>query len=276
MKNRVELDNIWRERYGQHNHKPERTVVAQTRDYAHGERQMWHSHVHGQLVYASRGVVRVLTAEGAWTLSPHCGLWVAPGLGHEVHMIGPVSLRSLYIEPSAVPWIWQECRAIAVDLLLAELVQLLAAQAAGGGPDTTAALALPLLLRRLQEAPCVDGGRLPLPRDKRLLKVCETLLREPSRADTLETWSDRAGASARTLGRLFKMETGLTFGQWRQQLRVTEAICQLALGKPLPDVAGELGYADAHSFSNMFKRVLGETPGRYMKPTTELNAYNRV
>ncbi|WP_369791832.1 helix-turn-helix domain-containing protein [Pusillimonas sp. T7-7] len=33
----------------------------------------------------------------------------------------------------------------------------------------------------------------------------------------------------RTLGRLFKQETGLTFGQWRQQLRLSEAVCLLSL-----------------------------------------------
>jgi AraC-like DNA-binding protein len=49
------------------------------------------------------------------------------------------------------------------------------------------------------------------------------------------------------------------------KLRIAEAICQLALGKPVPQIANELGYTDAHSFSNMFKRVLGEAPGRYLR-----------
>jgi AraC-like DNA-binding protein len=69
----------------------------------------------------------------------------------------------------------------------------------------------------------------------------------------------------RTLGRLFKRETGLTFGQWRQQLRLAEAVCQLSLGTPVATVARELGYATANAFSAMFHRALGAPPQRYMR-----------
>ena len=50
--------------------------------------------------------------------------------------------------------------------------------------------------------------------------VCEALLRKPGRRETLEEWCDIAGASSRTLARLFASETGMRFVDWRQQARL--------------------------------------------------------
>jgi AraC-like DNA-binding protein len=91
------------------------------------------------------------------------------------------------------------------------------------------------------------------------------LLSRPSSTDTLDIWSDRAGASARTLSRLFKERTGLTFDEWHQQLRISEAICQLSLGKSIAAVAAEPRYAGAQAFAAMFKRAIARTPFEYAR-----------
>ena len=46
----------------------------------------------------------------------------------------------------------------------------------------------------------------------------------------LEDLAAVAGASSRTLARLFRAETGLSFRQWRQQARMTEAMGALTTG----------------------------------------------
>ena len=53
---------------------------------------------------------------------------------------------------------------------------------------------------------------LPMPRDRRLRRLCTTLLERPGDPRTLEEWAQSASASPRTLARLFVAETGLTFG----------------------------------------------------------------
>ncbi len=259
------MDSLWRQRFATGYRRLPRPVVAHANDYAHGEREIWHSHEQGQLVHAIQGVVRVLTSQGAWTLAPLHALWIAPGVDHELHMVGAVKLRSLRIEPDTAPWLWTACRQIEVGALLRELIGGMLRDAREYAPDSNAALIVPLLLRQLREAPVVEQGKLPLPQDKRLLKVCETLMHMPANNDTLELLSTQAGASIRTLGRLFKRETGLTFGQWRQQLRLAEAVCQLSLGEPVARVARGMGYANANAFSAMFRRALGAAPQRYLR-----------
>ena len=63
--------------------------------------------------------------------------------------------------------------------------------------------------------------------------------------------------SARTLARRFQSETGLSFGAWRQQARVLEAMGRLGGGDPVTQVALDLGYESVSAFSAMFRRAAG-------------------
>lgn len=68
-----------------------------------------------------------------------------------------------------------------------------------------------------------------------------------------------------TLARLYREETGLTFLQWRQQLRLVESMSRLAKGASVAAVASELGYGNSSAFIAMFKKATGQTPQRYVK-----------
>ncbi len=259
------MDNLWRQRFGAGYQRQAWPVMGWGKRYRNGDREIWHSHEQGQLVYPSAGVVRVLTPVGAWTVTPVQGLWIGSGVDHELHMIGAVALQTLRVEPDAAPWLWPECRLVEVKPLLRELLLALTAEPVEYAADSDAALIAPLALRCLASAPSLDHGKLPLPRDKRVRRVCELLMQAPASDSTLEQLSSQAGASARTLARLFLAETGLTFGQWRQQLRLTEAVCQLSLGTPVGAVARGLGYANPNAFTTMFRKALGAPPQRYMR-----------
>ena len=82
-------------------------------------------------------------------------------------------------------------------------------------------------------------------------------------AQTIAAWGSEAGASARTLARLFAAETGLAFGQWRERSRMQSAMPHLAAGLPSESVARRFGYATASSFTAAFHRLVGVTPRQY-------------
>ncbi|MGD9313458.1 MAG: helix-turn-helix domain-containing protein, partial [Desulfobacterales bacterium] len=63
--------------------------------------------------------------------------------------------------------------------------------------------------------------------------------------------------------RHFRTETGMTFGQWRQQIRILEALKRLGMKESVTTVAIELGYDSPSAFISMFKKALGKTPGQY-------------
>jgi AraC-like DNA-binding protein len=104
---------------------------------------------------------------------------------------------------------------------------------------------------------------LPIPKENRLNKIFLELSKNPGDKRTLEEWGKLVGATRRTLTRLFHSEVGMSFGQWRQQIRILESLRRLALNEPVISVAIDLGYDSPSAFISMFKKALGKTPGQY-------------
>jgi AraC-like DNA-binding protein len=119
-----------------------------------------------------------------------------------------------------------------------------------------------LLVDQLQALPAIPL-QLPAPRDARAKRAASFLRENPSHAASLERIARRAGASKRTLERLFLRETGMSFGLWRQQLRLMQALERLAAGESVTEVALAVGYESTSAFISRFRQVLGTTPGRY-------------
>jgi AraC-like DNA-binding protein len=120
-----------------------------------------------------------------------------------------------------------------------------------------------LVLDELARADTQPLG-VPLPRDKRLRALCEAVLRAPSERATLADWAADAGASERTVARLFRDELGTTYPQWRQQAVLAHALPLLARGVPVGQVAAASGYASDSAFTAMFKAAMGQPPSAFL------------
>jgi AraC-like DNA-binding protein len=68
---------------------------------------------------------------------------------------------------------------------------------------------------------------------------------------------------------LFRAETGLSFGAWRQRARLLSALQLLAENESVTQTAIAVGYASTSAFVAAFRRALGNTPGQYF---TQLDA----
>ena len=101
---------------------------------------------------------------------------------------------------------------------------------------------------------------VPAVRDPRLKRVADALAANPADPRELDRHAHGAGASVRTLARLFRHETGMSFQQWRRQLRMTEAMARLSLGEPPARVAAAVGYASVPAFGAAFRETFGVTP----------------
>ena len=109
----------------------------------------------------------------------------------------------------------------------------------------------------------VEPLQLPMPADPRARRAAEELRADPGGRRALARVSRLAGASQRTLERLFLEETAMTLGRWRRRMRLVEALRLLAAGEPVTRVALDVGYATPSAFIEAFRRELGRTPGRY-------------
>lgn len=82
---------------------------------------------------------------------------------------------------------------------------------------------------------------------------------------TLAELGHHVGASERTLSRLFHAETGMSFPQWRTQLRIHHALLLLADGVSVLETATACGWANPSAFIDIFSALVGQTPGRYQR-----------
>lgn len=233
-----------------------RAVAVMPKNYPAGASTGWHSHPRAQLLYATAGLTLVRAEDGTWVLPARHALWIPPGLSHEVRMHGAVSMCSAYITSDAVGVLPTGCRVLKVSALLASALEALAAEpllydeAARGGHLSA------LILDEIARAP-ETALTLPLPRDVRLRRICDALLKDPSLDIDLDGWAERAGASRRTLTRGFRAETGLSFGDWRSRLRVLRAVTMASDGVPLRQIAKAVGYPDQRPLRMAARRVLG-------------------
>lgn len=223
-----------------------------------------HAHPRGQLIYASRGTMRVMCPKGIWVVPPSQAVWVPPEVEHEVYFPGEVSLRNLFIDPSVTAGYPEQCTVIKVSPLLRELILKAVTVGDDYAPESPGFRLMLVILDEMRQAEPTPL-HLPMARDPRLLRVMEALLKNPGDSRELTAWAEVAGASPRTLARLFVRETGLTFGAWRKRLMLQEAIDRLGKGDSVTCIAFDLGYQSLSAFIEMFRQSLGASPGQYLR-----------
>ncbi|MFF4509251.1 AraC family transcriptional regulator [Streptomyces sp. NPDC001401] len=167
-----------------------------------------------------------------------------------------VSTRSLYIEPGAVPWLPARCQAVDVSALLRELI-LAAVEMEPFHPEHSrdAAVAALVLheLRNLTPLPL----EVPLPSHPQLRHLCEAFLQKPTIHDPPARWCAALNISERTLARLFRRGTGLSFSQWRRRACILHSLEHLTAGMPVTRIAALLGYDNPAAYTAAFGKLLG-------------------
>jgi AraC-like DNA-binding protein len=89
---------------------------------------------------------------------------------------------------------------------------------------------------------------------------------------SLDTLARVAGLSPYHLCRVFKEATGAAPHAYQTQLRITRAKQLLCSGKPLKDIAHEVGFFDQSHLLRHFRRFTGTSPGRYRAARTSYTA----
>ncbi|WP_165665518.1 AraC family transcriptional regulator [Metapseudomonas otitidis] len=224
-----------------------------------------HRHDWVQFSYAISGVLGVHTADGSFFAPPHWAVWVPAGLEHEVVSSMHAEMRSLYVRRDACAWAPEQCRVLEVTPLARELIKafcLLPVEYPEG--DSAEARLVAVLLDQLRALP-EAGFSLPMPAAGRLRVLCDELAAQPDLAHGLGEWAARLNTSEKTLSRAFLRETGLSFRQWRQRLRLLAALQPLEGGASVTEVALASGYESPSAFIAAFRGLFGVTPGELFR-----------
>jgi AraC-like DNA-binding protein len=179
-----------------------------------------------------------------------------------VEMRGPVAVRTLYLRTGLSDLLPTDCCVVNVSPLLRELILRTIEIGLLDRNVPSHKHLIDIILDQFHALPTVPL-KLPMPVDQRALRVAQLVRDSPADAGSLDHLARRTGASKRTIERLFQTETEMTFGKWRQQLRVLHALRLLAAGESVTTAALEVGYDSTSAFISAFKNAVGTTPGRY-------------
>lgn len=229
---------------------------------AHRERIAWHHHTFHQFIHPLRGVLQISTPAGDWIVPPHRAVWVPARTEHAHRAHGATDMRALEFDGSVDPLGSAQPSVLAVTPLLREAVAALT-------DDTGLTAGQRRNIERvvLDQLRRVDVLRvhLPLPDDPRLQDVMALLREDPADPRTLAELGRTVGASERTLSRLLRDRTGMSFPQWRTQLRLHHALTLLAAGASVTETAVACGYSGPSPFIQVFRGAFGTTPGTYAR-----------
>jgi len=221
-----------------------------------------HSHAKHQLIYAIKGLMIVESGNERWTVPPSRGVWMPCGQVHAIRCVGEVKMRSVFVRTDTAVQLPGQSKAISISPLLSELIKASVGFSAPFADDSREGRVMRLILDEICVLPTLPL-KLAQPGDRRLRAICAALQQRPDDNATLADWGLQLGVDEKTIQRLFRKETGMTFGQWRQQARLESALELLATGEKVINVALALGYESPSAFATMFRRQFDQTPSQF-------------
>lgn len=223
-----------------------------------------HSHGSDQLIYAIRGVMEVSAGPSFWLIPPHFAIWIPTGTTHSIKMPGAVSMRTLYMRRGLAEAMPATCTVFHITPLLRELVVEAVRIKELRVRDRLHCALRDLLVSQLSTAFPMPTS-VTLPEDPRARAVADTVIGNPAERQSLAALCESAGASVRTVQRIFRRETGSDFEFWRRQVRLMKAVELLVSGLSVREVSFALGYRQPAAFVEMFRGVLGTTPKAWVR-----------
>ena len=219
----------------------------------------------GKLLYSIEGIAE-FTIEGERFLAPPSyAIWIPPQVLHESITAHDIQFASTYIHTD----LCAQLPGHACTLTLTELVRAI------NNDFAMRDIAIPLseedhrlamvLLDCVRRAPRHDLF-LPSTDDALLAPVLAALRRDPTDRRSTAEWAFSAGTTERTFLRHCQKNLGMPFHQWRQRLRLVEAVTRLNSGRSVRAVSDEFGYSTPSAFIAMIKQMTGMSPTQLRRP----------
>jgi AraC-like DNA-binding protein len=243
----------------QYDPKPGVSIATLAYEYPPGYNVPKHSHGSDQIIYAIRGVMQIYSGQSSWLIPPHFAIWIPARTVHKLRMPGAVSMRTLYLRPGLARDLPRRCNVLQVTPLLRELIVEAVRIGQLRWSNALHAALRDLIVAELHRASPVPSF-VTLPRDRRAQSVAHAVMQNRDAGAPLQALCETAGASVRTIERIFRREVGLSFEAWRRQFRLMKAIELLVAGGAVKEVAFQTGYRQPSAFVQMFRRTLGSTP----------------
>ncbi|BBQ84292.1 TPA: helix-turn-helix transcriptional regulator [Kluyvera ascorbata] len=252
---------------GYHPDSHEDAAVAFGVQVSEGEQHIpLHQHRKGQLILALHGAITCEVENAMWMVPPQFAVWIPGEVPHSNRATPQAELCFLFIEPGAAK-MPAHCCTLKISPLVRELILTLARRDKDARLTVESQRLIQVLFDELPQQP-EQQLQLPVSTHPKIRLMVDTMASAPAHWQTLTQWASRFAMSERNLARLVVKETGLNFRRWRHQLQLILALQMLVRGLSVQQVALSLGYDSTTAFITMFRKGLGQTPGRYLTALT--------
>ena len=214
--------------------------------------------------------MEVSAGQGVWLIPPHFAMWIPARTMHSIRMPETVSMRTLYLRPGLAASLPSTCTILHVTPLLRELIIETVRLRELQVRNRLHCALRDLLVSYLAAAPPMPTY-ITLPLDSRARAIADAVVGNPADRKTLARMCQSAGASVRTIERVFRREVGSDFEFWRRQVRLMKAVELLISGRSVKETSFALGYRQPTAFVEMFRGVVGATPGAWVQALRRLN-----
>jgi AraC-like DNA-binding protein len=228
-----------------------------------GEHDKPHKHPWHQLLLPRNGVLRTRASNTQYYIPSNRAALIPAGCVHESWAITDVKFIGIYVEPTELKGLAEQCCIVELSPFYKQLVYQIV-KIASSNPS------LSEKEQRLIKVFCDETTEqqplaldLIIPQDKRLQDIVHSLLNEPGLNTSLVQWANKVGASERTISRLFEKQTGLSFSRWRRKMRLINSLSYIEQNMPIQNVAYKVGYDSPSAFTHCFKKEFGLTPQQY-------------
>ncbi len=237
----------------------------------------WYSHEFGIVLGVSSGLLGVRTETSSVVLSSGTMIYLPPD--------SPRSEQNMHV--GAEGWVLAipaaRSRAFGNQpkvLEVNELVEALAYRITRFS-DSKSALAAQ---RKIEEvffdemlaAAPANPLSIPLPSSLGLLRVATEVFNSPGDKKGVDHWAGELGVARRTFTLQFRRECGLSFVAWRQRVKIYAGLRLMAGGMSVSEASAALAFPNPSFFIQVFKKVLGTPPERYLREKISLRKSHTV
>ncbi|WP_160136801.1 AraC family transcriptional regulator [Chryseobacterium sp. c4a] len=224
----------------------------------------FHDHkFKAQLLYAPSGCMTVTTSNRQFVLPPFRMLWIPANEIHRVNFRNVVAYRSVYFDSEyAEKYMSSGLKVLHVNSLLKEIIERMCFWE-WEALDTTQNNILNVFWDEIKQAP-EENLNLKMPSDSRFKRVVEEWTTRVSMPPMLKNLAEQTGAVEKTITRIFRKETDLSYQEWRQQWRLQRSIELLVDGNSIGEVSYMLDFSSDSAFIDFFKKHTGSTPLQYL------------
>ena len=224
----------------------------------------WHTHDFGQFFSAIRGSMYVGTRDKVLLLSPAMAVWIPPDVEHWLRYVSSNEIIYVDVNRAESDKLGTVARIVQMTPILQSLMEVVPDSSSSGLTKPHEAALFDLHFHEILAARDIPLS-ISMPQDKRISGLAKAALDDPGLIATIDEWFNGASASRKTIERLFIGETGMAPSRWLRQVRILQAVSQLAAGKKISSVALDLGYQSPSAFAYMFRNAVGLSPSAFRR-----------